>query len=322
MTRSRWFASSGWLGAFLTSSQAESSSVPRSRERLSVGPACCCSTSRSRALTRNSGQTLRSELARLQRALRLTTVYVTHDREDAAVLADRIVEMRAGGIIAVHGNPDERRNAREARAPVAWYCSSASCRPRPRSPRPAASCARPRSRWNRPSRSRTCSVLPARSLMAGDSRTPRDRVRGDSLASRADTRVLARIHGRSNRPALRRESTPELELESNFVWLPALRTRGWISSHVDVVDKFSAAERPGDSRAYTHKLNFELDTSVRLFNWLPAERWLRGVELEGSLDYVATGLPQRGDIIDGRRYLDDASPWSFSLVLVLPVAPF
>jgi ABC-type Fe3+/spermidine/putrescine transport system ATPase subunit len=44
---------------------------------------------------------MRSELARLQRTLALTTVYVTHDREDAAVLADRVIEMRAGRIIAV-----------------------------------------------------------------------------------------------------------------------------------------------------------------------------------------------------------------------------
>jgi iron(III) transport system ATP-binding protein len=44
---------------------------------------------------------MRSELARLQRTLALTTVYVTHDREDAAVLADRVIEMRAGRIVAV-----------------------------------------------------------------------------------------------------------------------------------------------------------------------------------------------------------------------------
>jgi hypothetical protein len=118
------------------------------------------------------------------------------------------------------------------------------------------------------------------------------------------------------------DSTPELEFETNFIWLPAKRTRGWLSSHFDVVDKFSPAERPSDRRAYTHKLNFELDTSVAVFNWLPAGRWLRGVELEGSLDYVASGLPKAGHTIEGRRYLDDASPWSFSLVFVLPVAPF
>ena len=43
-------------------------------------------------------QTLRIELRQLQRNLRLTTIYVTHDREDAAVLGDRVVAMRAGRI--------------------------------------------------------------------------------------------------------------------------------------------------------------------------------------------------------------------------------
>ena len=119
-----------------------------------------------------------------------------------------------------------------------------------------------------------------------------------------------------------RDGTPELEFETNFTWLPSERTRGWITSHFDVVDKFSAAERPTDRRSYTHKLNVELDTSLSVFNWLPEGRWLRGVELEGSLDYVATGLPRSGDAIDGVRFVDDPSPWSFSLVFVVPVAPF
>lgn len=118
-----------------------------------------------------------------------------------------------------------------------------------------------------------------------------------------------------------RDGTPELEFESNFTWLPSKRTRGWLGSHLDVVDKFSAAERPGDRRAYTHKLNLELDTTLAVFNWLPEGRWLRGVELEGSLDYVATGLPKTGDRIDGVLFLDKASPWSFSIVFVVPVAP-
>ena len=42
---------------------------------------------------------LRAELARLHERLKLTMVYVTHDREDAAVLADQVIEMRAGRII-------------------------------------------------------------------------------------------------------------------------------------------------------------------------------------------------------------------------------
>jgi hypothetical protein len=119
-----------------------------------------------------------------------------------------------------------------------------------------------------------------------------------------------------------RESTPDLEFEAKFTWLPAARTRGWVSSHFDVVDKLSAAERPGDQRAYTHKLNLELDTSLAVFNWLPEGRWLRGVELEGSLDYVVTGLPRAGDRVSGLRFIDRPSPWSFSVVFVLPVAPF
>jgi len=115
----------------------------------------------------------------------------------------------------------------------------------------------------------------------------------------------------------------ELELESNFHWLTESMTRGWVTSHVDVVDKFSPAERPHETRAYTHKLDFELDTAFHPFKRLPEDRWLRGVELEVSLDYVATGLPKQGDVFpDGSRMLDDASPWSISFVFVIPVAPF
>lgn len=54
---------------------------------------------------------MRAELARLQRTLALTMLYVTHDREDAAVLADRVIEMQAGRIVAV-----SERRGREERA--------------------------------------------------------------------------------------------------------------------------------------------------------------------------------------------------------------
>lgn len=50
--------------------------------------------------------TLRRELRELQRGLGLTTIYVTHDREDAAALADRVVEMHGGRVVAVR---DSRR---------------------------------------------------------------------------------------------------------------------------------------------------------------------------------------------------------------------
>ena len=44
--------------------------------------------------------------------------------------------------------------------------------------------------------------------------------------------------------------------------------------------------------------------------------------MRDPLDYVASGLPKAAQTIEGRRYLDDASPWSFSLLFVVPVAPF
>jgi ABC-type Fe3+/spermidine/putrescine transport system ATPase subunit len=47
---------------------------------------------------------MRTELARIQRSLELTTIYVTHDREDAAVLADRVIEMRSGRIVSATAN--------------------------------------------------------------------------------------------------------------------------------------------------------------------------------------------------------------------------
>ena len=119
----------------------------------------------------------------------------------------------------------------------------------------------------------------------------------------------------------RDDTEVELELELNLTWLEPEQTGGWVESHFDIIDKFSPAERPTDTSAYTHKLNIELDTAVLLFKWLPDDNWLRNVELEGSLDYVATGLPKAGDVIGDERFLDDASPWSFSVVVVLPLAP-
>ena len=113
----------------------------------------------------------------------------------------------------------------------------------------------------------------------------------------------------------------ELEFEANIDVITSDQTNDWLSSHVDIVDKFSPAERPDDGRAYTHKLNFEWDTALAAFRWLPEGHWLRSVELEGSLDYVATGLPRAGDVIDRETYLSAASPWSFSIVVVVPIAP-
>ena len=108
-----------------------------------------------------------------------------------------------------------------------------------------------------------------------------------------------------------RENSPQVEIELNLELFRPDDTGGWVGSHFDIVDKISPAERPQDTSSYTHKLNFELDTAVLVFNWLPDGNWLRNMELEGSLDYVATGLPRIGDRIDDELFLDNASGWSF-----------
>ena len=119
------------------------------------------------------------------------------------------------------------------------------------------------------------------------------------------------------------DNSVELEFETNLYWLTEKMSRGWVTSHFDVVDQFSPAERPESSREYTHKLDFELDTALHVFKWLPEGRWLRGLEFETSLDYLATGLPKKGDMFpDGTTFIDNASRWSLSFVFVIPVAPF
>jgi hypothetical protein len=115
-------------------------------------------------------------------------------------------------------------------------------------------------------------------------------------------------------------SSPELETELNLHWLRSENTKGWVSSHFDIIDKYSPGGRPHNEDRYTHKLNFELDTAVAFLKWT-RKPWLSDIEIEGSLDYVASGLPRAGDRFGNALYLDNASRWSFSLVFVLPLAP-
>jgi hypothetical protein len=118
-----------------------------------------------------------------------------------------------------------------------------------------------------------------------------------------------------------RDNGVEIESELNIGLFDTDQTGGWVSSHFDIVDKFSPAAEPRAKSIYTHKLNFEWDTAFHLFNKLPQTNWLRNVEAEISLDYVATGLPKAGDLLGDERFIDDASPWSISVVFVFPLAP-
>jgi hypothetical protein len=118
-----------------------------------------------------------------------------------------------------------------------------------------------------------------------------------------------------------RDNGVEIESEFNLQLCNEDQTRGWISSHVDVVDQFSPAHQPTAGSAYTHKLDFEWDTAFHIFKPLPDGRWLRNTEVEVSLDYLATGLPKAGHVLGVERFVDDASPWSLSFVFVIPLAP-
>jgi putative spermidine/putrescine transport system ATP-binding protein len=58
---------------------------------------------------------MRTEIRRLHQSLGLTTVYVTHDQEEALSLADRLVVLRAGRVQQV-GTPEELHTR-----PVNWH---------------------------------------------------------------------------------------------------------------------------------------------------------------------------------------------------------
>lgn len=117
------------------------------------------------------------------------------------------------------------------------------------------------------------------------------------------------------------ENPVELELEFKFYLLESDETGGWVDAHFDVVDQLSPAEQPDDAGWYTHKLDFELDVAVAALRSLPEGNWLRNLEVEASIDYLASGLPEAGDVIGGERFLEDASPWALTFSAIIPVAP-
>ena len=67
---------------------------------------CCCSTSRSARSTPRSARSCATWLRRLHDEVHVTTVFVTHDQEEAMEVADSIVVMADGKVEQV-GTPDE-----------------------------------------------------------------------------------------------------------------------------------------------------------------------------------------------------------------------
>ena len=100
-------------------------------------PRSSSSTSRCPPSTRRSGSSLRNEIRAIQRQLGITTVYVTHDQEEALSLSDRIVVMSEGRIEQI-GTPFEIYNfpATGVRGLASW-APSTSCEARSSMRRPA-----------------------------------------------------------------------------------------------------------------------------------------------------------------------------------------
>jgi iron(III) transport system ATP-binding protein len=57
---------------------------------------------------------MRAELSRLQKQLAITTVYVTHDQDEAMAISDRIAVMRAGSVAQIGTAEDLYRAPRSA----------------------------------------------------------------------------------------------------------------------------------------------------------------------------------------------------------------
>ena len=85
---------------------AASSSAWRWRAPSCSSRRCCCSTSRCRISTPSCAPTCASSLRDLQHRLGITSLYVTHDLEEALAMSDRIVVMR-DGLVEQTGTPDE-----------------------------------------------------------------------------------------------------------------------------------------------------------------------------------------------------------------------
>ena len=68
---------------------------------------------------------MRVELRELQRRLDITSVYVTHDQEEALAISDRVIVMNVG-VIEQIGTPEEIYD-RPSSAACRWYSSPMPC---------------------------------------------------------------------------------------------------------------------------------------------------------------------------------------------------
>jgi hypothetical protein len=99
-------------------------------------------------------------------------------------------------------------------------------------------------------------------------------------------------------------------------------TNGWADLSVVVGDLYSQAARPSDRSSYTQKLDLELLAQLHAFAWTPPATYVHRISVFAILDYVATGLPRKGDEVpQGRLFLEHAKPTALIAGLALPITP-
>ena len=100
-------------GAAWISFPAGSSSAWPSRARWSTSRRCCYWTSRWAHWTLKLRKDMQLELKRMQQALGITFLYVTHDQEEALTMSDTVVVMRDGKNFADRRPQERLRRARQ-----------------------------------------------------------------------------------------------------------------------------------------------------------------------------------------------------------------
>ena len=108
----------------------------RARPRAGVrARACCCSTSRSRALDKQLRDAMQLEVRRIHERTGMTTIAVTHDQVEAMTMSDRVAILDDGRDLA---GRYARGGLRAARPTCSWRASSArpTCSPSATAPCP------------------------------------------------------------------------------------------------------------------------------------------------------------------------------------------
>lgn len=120
-----------------------------------------------------------------------------------------------------------------------------------------------------------------------------------------------------------RANIPAVAAGASYDVITAKQTRGLVTVTPYVDDLLSRASKPDSKSDFTHKLETGMTVALAPLSQVAGKTWIGKVKVAGTLDWIATGLPAKGDELPkGERvFLDDAKGLSLSLALVLPVAP-